>query len=92
MTETLKKPDWVAGATRLWKEDECLRHDPDAPHLGDEWERQFDCIFFDDPIVEKWDGGDQDWYLHPNGRIHVHSFDGTEIWRFDAMVTGSEPK
>lgn len=74
-------PDWVANAVMLWKEDECLRNDPDAPHIGDEWERQFGCLFFDDPVIETWDGGDQDWRRHPGGRIDVRSFDGSEIWR-----------
>lgn len=75
------KPAWVDSAVQLWKEDECLRQDPTAPHLSDEWERQFGCLLFDDPVVERWDGGDEIWTLHAGGRIEVRSFDGDEIWR-----------
>lgn len=75
------RPEWIQAAERLWKEDECLRLDPDAERIGDAWQRIFGCLFFDDPLVETWDAGDQVWRLHAGGRIEVLSYDGHEIWK-----------
>jgi hypothetical protein len=77
-----KRPEWVKNASLRWQEDECLRHDPNAERLSGAWRRLFGVVFEDDAkIVEQWDGGDQYWYLHDGGRVHVHAYDGYSIWK-----------
>lgn len=74
-----KRPTWTCGPV-VWKEDECLRHDPDAERIGNAWQRLFGESAPDsDDCLEEWDGGDMLAYRYPNGRVAWSCYDGAMI-------------
>lgn len=67
---------------RVWQEDECLRHDPDAERWPAAWTR----LFSENPPDERStspdrheDWGDADAVLFGD-RMVVRSYDGHSIW------------
>lgn len=64
---------------RLWQEDECLRHDPDAEHIEGAWKRIVGTEYPGTRNAPKEDWGDADASLVA-GKLVVSSFDGYSLW------------
>jgi hypothetical protein len=76
------EPEWMGFLRlrkRLWREDECSRHDPGALHLGDGWRDLFGTEYPKGMALDGFDGGDCMYELHPGDIIACHSIHGDEI-------------
>lgn len=64
----------------LWREDECLRHDPDSEKFTDAFKRLTGAAYSDVHEVEAFDGGDHTMHRMSNGFVTYHGYDGYAIY------------
>jgi hypothetical protein len=75
---TDNRPAWVKTSVTIWEEDDAKPEGREQ--RGEAWQRLFGCPEPDHAaVIESYDGGDHQMFLHEHGRIAGISYMGESI-------------